>query len=101
MAAASELDFHYLQVLSTSTSVQPELGNFRIIAIERAPSAMPPALTLAEPTRNAYLSTVVLFMVRPAFPSAIERRTAPRSMRRYDPPSLISGDESRLCEGLK
>jgi hypothetical protein len=39
--------------------------------------------------------------VRPAFPSAIERRTAPRSMWRYDPPSLISGDESRLCEGLK
>jgi len=47
------------------------------------------------------LIIVVFFMVRPAFPSAIERRTAPRSMWWYDPPSRMSGGESLITRRAK
>jgi cold shock protein len=41
---------------------------------------------LVKPAADAHVSLVDFFMVRPAFPSAIERRTAFRSMWRCDPP---------------
>jgi len=46
------------------------------------PITEPPGIgeKVVRPPGHAHVSVVNFFMVRPAFPSAIERRTAPRSM---------------------
>ena len=58
-------------------------------------------ISLQSRPRMPILIFVVFFMVRPAFPSAIERRTAPRSMWWYDPPSRMSGGESLITRRAK
>src|SRR5882724_8844688 len=85
-----------------------ELGDIMIWAISRTATSLPTAgsgdndvlvwyrlcrpprrggapISLQSRPRMPILIIVVFFMVRPAFPSAIERRTAPRSMWWYDP----------------